>query len=241
MFLDFDGTLAPIVDHPEEATLPPATRGVLERLANACPVAIVSGRDVEDVEARVGITGIAYAGSHGFDMILPGGQRFSPIEGDGYEDALASARARLREALDGIEGAHLEAKRFSLAVHDREVEPQDREHVQAAVEKAQQAHERLTKREGKRVHELVPDVDWSKGHAVGVLEERLQDEAKAGHVLYVGDDLTDEDAFQAPQNGHGIVVRDEERATFATHALEDPHEVRVFLERLAHALEEAPG
>src|SRR3970040_492330 len=73
VFLDFDGTLAPIVDRPELAGIDPPTRNAVERLARRCTVAVVSGRDVDDVRARDGIKGIYYAGSHGFDIVGPGG------------------------------------------------------------------------------------------------------------------------------------------------------------------------
>ncbi|HEY9421471.1 MAG TPA: trehalose-phosphatase, partial [Thermoanaerobaculia bacterium] len=71
LFLDYDGTLSPIAPRPEMATLPEPTREVLRRLAGEVPVVIVSGRGREDVAALVGLDGLAYAGSHGFDIAGP--------------------------------------------------------------------------------------------------------------------------------------------------------------------------
>ena len=75
VFLDYDGTLTPIVAHPEDAVLHDRMREIVERLARRCPVAVISGRDLADVRARVAIDDIVYAGSHGFDIAGPGGLR----------------------------------------------------------------------------------------------------------------------------------------------------------------------
>src|SRR6478752_5155364 len=75
VFLDYDGTLAPIVSHPEEASLSESMRRTLRSLAARLPVAILSGRDLADVRGRVLVDGIVYAGSHGFDIAGAGGLR----------------------------------------------------------------------------------------------------------------------------------------------------------------------
>src|SRR5215470_15975620 len=75
VFLDYDGTLTPIVSHPEDAWLSESMRQTLRSLAAGLPVAILSGRDLDDVRGRVHIDGIAYGGSHGFDIAGAGGLR----------------------------------------------------------------------------------------------------------------------------------------------------------------------
>ena len=75
IFLDYDGTLTPIVSHPEKAFLSDSTRQTLRTLATQAPVAILSGRDLDDVRQRVNIGAIVYAGSHGFDIAGPRGLR----------------------------------------------------------------------------------------------------------------------------------------------------------------------
>src|SRR5215510_16384450 len=75
VFLDYDGTLTPIVSHPEDAWLPESMRETLRSLAGRLPVAILSGRDLDDVRGRVLVDGIVYAGSHGFDIAGAGGVR----------------------------------------------------------------------------------------------------------------------------------------------------------------------
>ena len=74
VFLDYDGVLTPIVEHPDLAVLSDETRQVLADLASVVTVAVVSGRDVADVRGKVQVPGIYYAGSHGFDIVSPSGE-----------------------------------------------------------------------------------------------------------------------------------------------------------------------
>src|SRR5262245_23165805 len=75
VFLDYDGTLTPIVSHPDKAFLSDSMRQTVQTLAMHAPVAILSGRDLEDLRQRVNIDAIIYGGSHGFDVAGPGGLR----------------------------------------------------------------------------------------------------------------------------------------------------------------------
>src|SRR2546421_2156883 len=123
VFLDYDGTLTPIVDHPEDAWLSHSMRQVLRELAARVPVAILSGRDLDDVRRRVDLDGIVYAGSHGFDIAGPGG--LCRQLGAEYLSILDTSEKELRQALDEIPGAQLERKRFSVAAHYRNVNEND--------------------------------------------------------------------------------------------------------------------
>src|SRR5882724_4179856 len=109
VFLDYDGTLTPIVSHPQDAWLSDSMRQTLRSLAARVPVAILSGRDLDDVRGRVHVDGIVYAGSHGFDIAGAGGLRREL--GAAYLPVLDTAETELREALDEIPGAQLERKR----------------------------------------------------------------------------------------------------------------------------------
>src|SRR5438045_9728386 len=119
VFLDYDGTLTPIVSHPQDAWLSDSMRQTLQSLAARVPVAILSGRDLDDVRGRVLVDGIVYAGSHGFDIAGAGGLRREL--GGAYLPMLDEAETELREALDEIPGAQLERKHFSVAAHYRHV------------------------------------------------------------------------------------------------------------------------
>jgi trehalose 6-phosphate phosphatase len=238
VFLDYDGTLTPIVDRPEDALLGEPTRRAVARLARSCPVAIVSGRDLADVRALVDLDGLYYAGSHGFDIAGPDGPHDPPAKAADALPALEAAEGRLRDALRGVEGALVERKRFSIAVHYRLVAGDRVTAVERAVAEAHGAQPGLRRRAGKKVFELQPDVEWDKGAAVRRLMRELGLTGADARPIYVGDDLTDEDAFRALEPpGVGIVVLDAPRETAATYRLRHPDDVRRLLEGIAAALE----
>jgi trehalose 6-phosphate phosphatase len=237
VFLDFDGTLAPIVEHPEQAALDPAARATVERLAALCPVAVISGRDLDDVRQRVAVDGILYAGSHGFDIA---GDSHAPQPGRAALPALDEAEQRLRRTLAPIDGALVDRKRFSVAVHYRLVQPKQQGAIEQAVDAVLVDHPGLRKGRGKKVFELLPDVDWDKGAAVRRLLGRLGPDASTMLPFYIGDDVTDEDAFRALRDdGLGIVVADAPRPTAARYRLHDPAEVDRFLRLLVELLDHA--
>jgi len=255
IFLDFDGTLAAITENPSDTFIPPETREAVEHLRTVCPVAVVSGRDLDDVRHLVGVEGIHYAGSHGFDVVEADGDRHR--KASEFKPDLERAADELDRALEDLPGAFLERKAFALAVHYRMLEDPARESdVEEAVDGVVAEEPRLRKTGGKKIFEVRPDVEWDKGKAVallsGLVEAEEDDPPSEGGgdgrgndrsvvPLYIGDDLTDEDAFRAiADHGVGVVVRGEEddRETAASYVLADPALVREFLERLAGELEE---
>jgi trehalose-phosphatase len=233
VFLDYDGTLTPIVARPEAAVLDPAMREIVRRLAGEVKVAVISGRDLADVRERVGLSELIYAGSHGFDIAGPGGLRKENEEAQACLPVLDGAEKALREKLASIPGAQVERKKYSVAVHYRNVAEEREAEVGDVVETIAKEHPKLRRSGGKKVYELQPGIDWHKGRAVLWLLETLGLNGSDVLPLYVGDDLTDEDAFLGLQGrGVGIVVRDEARPSAALYALENPEEVGKFLELL---------
>ncbi len=228
VFLDYDGTLTPIVPQPEDARLSDAMRATVAALARRMPVAIVSGRDLPALKDFVRLEGTYYAGSHGFDIEGPGGRAFQQPEGLALLPELDAAERELTAGLASVSGARLERKRFSVAVHWRHVEEARVPEVERAVAGVLARHPRLRRSGGKKVFEVRPDIDWHKGRAVEWLLQELGLAHEGVLPVFVGDDLTDEDAFEALQGrGLGLVVRgDEARPTAAEYALEDVEEVR---------------
>src|ERR1044071_3543659 len=149
VFLDYDGTLTPIVSHPEDAWLTDSMRQTLRELAACMPVAILSGRDLDDVRGRVHVDGIVYAGSHGFDIAGAGGLHREL--GAAYLPVLDAAETELREALDEIPGAQLELKHVSVAAHYRNVDEPDAIRVAEAVEAVAATHRELRRIDGNKV------------------------------------------------------------------------------------------
>jgi alpha,alpha-trehalase len=239
IFLDYDGTLTPIVPRPEDAVLAPAVRETVARLARLCTVAIISGRDLADVRALVGVEGLVYAGSHGFDIAGPLGSTAGGSERDRFLPLLAQAEAELRAALERLAGVQIERKKYSIAVHYRNVADADLAAVEAVVAQALARHPTLRDLPGKKVHDLQPRIDWDKGKALLHLLRTLDLDRPDVLPIYVGDDITDEDAFAALQGrGIGIVVRDEPRPTTASLALDSPQQVHRLL---AEVLERREG
>jgi alpha,alpha-trehalase len=241
VFLDYDGTLTPIVEHPDRAYFPEAAREAVKTLAKLCTVAVVSGRDLQDVRRLVGIEEVFYAGSHGFDIAGPQGQRLDYQQGSEYLPALDLAAEELKRRLEGLEGVLVERKRFAVAVHFRRVARERHGEVETLFDAVLREHPNLRKSGGKMIFELRPDIDWDKGKAVSWLLKQLDLDGPEVLPLYLGDDLTDEDAFRELRrrgDGLGIVVREEPRVTAAHYALEHTGEVREFLKALAMALKE---
>lgn len=237
VFLDYDGTLTPIVDDPDAAVLPDATRRAIRRLAKLCPVAIVSGRDRADVAALVGIDDMVVAGSHGFDITGPGWEHQYPPGADA-QPALTAAADQLDEAIGAIPGVLVERKRYAVAIHFRKVDQQRVEEIDAAVDRAVSDHPDLRRTTGKMIFELRPDLDWNKGTALEFLLGELHLDRSDIVPIYVGDDDTDEDALRVVHHrGLGVIVGDEDRPTAAHLRLTDPGEAMTFLNRLADLIE----
>jgi alpha,alpha-trehalase len=232
MFLDYDGTLTPIVSHPEDAWLSDSMRQALRELSARIPVAILSGRDLDDVRRRVDIAGVVYAGSHGFDIAGPHGLRRQM--GSEFLPKLDTAKKELQQALDGISGARVEPKRFSIAAHYRNVKEENVPRVRQAVGEVAWRHRELRKMTGKKVHELQPDIDWDKGRALMWLLETLGLGGRKVFPIYIGDDRTDEDAFRAlKKRGVAILVSEQPQPTTARYSLKTPAEVERFLRAIA--------
>ncbi|MEX2261070.1 MAG: trehalose-phosphatase [Bryobacteraceae bacterium] len=231
LFLDFDGTLAPIVEEPEKARLPERTREVLNALASRQNVALtfVSGRSIEDIERRVGIPEAIYAGNHGIEIRGGGLSFLEPRAAERRED-LATLSCGLAGKLRHIAGAFVENKGLTSSVHYRRVKEADIEEVGRVVRSCVQPLESLFEvRPGKKSFEVRPRVPWHKGAAVQWLLNRRGDSETL--PLYFGDDQTDEDAFAVLRDG--ITVRVGEGRTLAHYRLTDPLEVSEFLCRMS--------
>ncbi|BAX91218.1 trehalose-phosphate phosphatase [Mycobacterium shigaense] len=240
VFFDFDGTLSDIVNDPDAARLVAGAGEALQELAARCPVAVLSGRDLADVRTRIGLPGIWYAGSHGFELTAPDGTHHQNDAAAAAIPVLERAAAQLREQLGSIPGVVVEHKRFGVAVHYRNAARDHVAEVAAAVRSAGQ-RDALRVTTGREVIELRPDIDWDKGKTLRWVIDHLH-RAGSGSLtpVYLGDDITDEDAFDAVrEDGIPILVRhndDGDRATAARFALDNPARAAEFTERLARRL-----
>jgi trehalose 6-phosphate phosphatase len=241
VFFDFDGTLSDIVENPDSARLVEGAAEALTSLTAQCPVAILSGRDLADVRQRIGLPGIWYAGSHGFELTGPDGAHHENAEAATSIPVLEEAAAELADQLGHIPGVVVEHKRFGVAVHYRNA-ARDRVGEVAAAVRSAGRRSALRVTTGREVIELRPNVDWDKGKTLRWVLDYIHHDGQPGPLvpIYLGDDITDEDAFDAVHDdGVAIVVRhtdDGDRATAANYALDNPEQVRDFAERLARQL-----
>lgn len=239
LFLDYDGTLTPIVRRPEKALLSPSTGKLLEKL-RADPrytLAVISGRSLRDVRKLVGLRGIVYAGNHGLELAGPKIRYINP-HAKRARPLLARIARRLRRELGAVPGAAVENKGLTLTIHFRGVKAGERQLVGMIFDGITRPYRRKRKirvARGKCVFEVRPPVKWNKGTMVLWILKRTEAIRKGEEILpvYLGDDLTDEDAFQA-LSGRGItvLVGDPNPLSRAGYRLSGVREVRTFLRKL---------
>jgi trehalose 6-phosphate synthase/phosphatase len=197
LFLDYDGTLTPLVTQPDDARLGDAAREILQEAARTpnLDIAIVSGRGLDDLRERVGVPGLTYVGDHGFAIEGPGIAYRHPAAAHSAEDLDAAARDL--DAI-GVPGAWVERKAYTIAYHLRGA-PEDRVAAASRLAQAVVRRHRLAATSGHHVVEGRPDLDWHKGRAVlhVLLHRHGTDWPSRVRALYVGDDRTDEDAFRS--------------------------------------------
>jgi len=237
---DYDGTLTPIVSRPEEAVLPPEVRAKLRALVAkpALSVGIISGRALPEVKALVAVDGVYYAGNHGLEIEGPHLSYINPIA-TASRALLEELARKLSERLGHIEGVIIEDKGLSLSVHYRLVRESDQAQaaqIFAQVTSPQLERGRIRVTSGKKVWEVRPPIDWHKGKAVETIVREIKASLSLRQALsiYLGDDLTDEDAFRAVHRlgGWSILVGQENPLSQASLFLDSPVQVSVFLSRL---------
>ncbi|KAK2655798.1 hypothetical protein Ddye_008850 [Dipteronia dyeriana] len=245
MFLDYDGTLSPIVDDPDQAFMSNKMRKTVKKLAKCFPTAIVSGRCRDKVYNFVKLAELYYAGSHGMD--IKGPETGSQNKKSDHESILCQPASEFLPMIDEVyqklvektkstPGAKVENNKFCLSVHYRCVDEKKWSEVAQQVRSVMKEYPKLLLTQGRKVFEIRPTIKWDKGKALEFLLESLGF-ANCTDVfpVYIGDDRTDEDAFKILRDrgqGFGILVSKSPKETNASYSLEEPKEVRSFLRRL---------
>ncbi|MBI3314398.1 MAG: trehalose-phosphatase [Candidatus Omnitrophica bacterium] len=236
LFLDYDGTLAPIAQRPEKAVLACAMRSLLQDLAAApaCRVCVVSGRALADIKELIGVGNIGYVGNHGFEMDVPDFV-LGNFDLARTGEVLGLLKEEIGKAISFFEGAFVEDKGITLSVHYRLVRPRSEGPIKRLLEditKPFVARGEVRVSLGKKVFEIKPLIDWDKGRAVvWLLGEHQKACGTVPAVVYIGDDRTDEDAFEA-LTGRGITIKVGEGATAAEYHVKDQNEVIVLLKAI---------
>lgn len=231
ILLDYDGTLTPIVDRPENAYISSETRNLLKTLAKkrGYKVGIISGRILEDIKKRVGLEDLYYAGNHGLELSGPGIEFVHP-EAKELVGNISKISGELKIKLEGVEGVIVEDKILTLSIHYRTTPAEKIELVKQKVLEVLSRWQHLNLTYGKKVLEVKPRLDWNKGKAAQLLIEKVAPESLP---IYAGDDSTDEDAFLQLSRGVTILVTNTPIQTSARYYLRDADEVKEFLKQLA--------
>ncbi|XP_059450612.1 probable trehalose-phosphate phosphatase J [Corylus avellana] len=254
VFLDYDGTLSSIVNDPDKAFMTDEMRSAVDEVAKCFPTTIVTGRSRDKAVEFVKLKDLCYAGSHGMHISIPSAflKNATSVDQTHITDEqgfinfyaakkflykLKKIKKKLQEKTKGIRGAIVEDNKFCISVHFRCVDEENVDNVKKIVDSVIKSYPDFRKGEGNKVMEVRPNIEWNKGHALGYLLNTLGFDAYNADVLplYIGDDLTDEDAFKFIKNlgrGFPIVVSSMPKRTDASFSLRDTMEVMDFLTKL---------
>ncbi|XP_027357873.1 probable trehalose-phosphate phosphatase J [Abrus precatorius] len=245
VFLDYDGTLSPIVSDPEKAFMSRKMRATLKGIARHFPTAIVTGRCRDKVYSFVKLAELYYAGSHGMDITGPTKSQ-SPKKGNNkavlfqpasqFLPMIDEVYKILLEKTKSVPGATVENNKFCLSVHFRCVDEKSWATLAEKVRLVLNEYPQLRLTQGRKVLEIRPTIKWDKGKALEFLLKSLgYENSNDVFPIYIGDDRTDEDAFKVLRSrgqGIGILVSRVPKETDASYTLQDPSEVEQFLRRL---------
>ena len=237
LMTDYDGTLTPIVDDPADAVLATRTREDLARLARSprAGVAVISGRGLEDLRARVALDDVIYAGCHGLEIEGPN-LLFRHPDALAQQAMLWAVGDVLVRRAPSVRGMRVETKGLAVAVHYRHVAADEIRRVEIELARAiSEQGSRLKIFHGSKVIEVLPQVAWTKGECALWIQERLRASLPEPALwLYLGDDWTDEHAFEV-LSGQALTIRvgDAVPASKAAYRLHDVSEVHQLLALLA--------
>ncbi len=237
--LDYDGTLTPIVKNPAKGVLSASGRNLLRALKKlqGVRIALISGRSLKSLKKMVRVPGMIYAGNHGFELEGFGMKRVHPAA-LATRSVMRRIVGKLKTDCRLIPGLLIENKTYSLSVHYRRLPAKEIPAAKSLLLKSigpflKSSQVILT--DGKKVWEIRPAAEWNKGTTLVWLFARVFSEGP-GHIhpLYIGDDLTDEDAFKALKN-RGTVIKvtgKQKEHSHAVYRLRSPREVLEFLKKI---------
>lgn len=237
LFLDYDGTLTPIVKDPKDAYLDKGTKNLLSELSklNKCNIAVISGRALKDIKKRVGIKNIYYAGNHGIEIDIGRCSSVNIIPAEIRELIKVIKRGFLNR-LESIKGFLIEDKGIVLALHYRNVSAKNVPYLKKVFKDIVSPYilsGMLKYVKGDKVFEIRPVLNFDKGRCCLYILKQLKLYSKKVLIIYIGDDITDEDAFQAlKEKGIMIFVKRERRSSSAEYYADSVKEVVEFLKKI---------
>jgi len=228
LFLDFDGTLAPIVEHPDAVSVPLNTMNAIAWLAKTSALAIVTGRRIDDIDRFMSPLKLPVAGVHGLERRSADGViHGAPIS----EEELKNVSEQLATFVIRNPGLILEPKRGSIALHYRQ-RPDLAGECAAAVAEFTASFSELDVLPGKMVLEIKAGFA-TKGDAIRAFMSEVPFLGR--QPFFAGDDVTDEEAFPAVSRRGGITVRIGEGESTAMYRSSGPEQFSEWLTALAHS------
>ena len=232
LLFDFDGTLSPIVEHPDDAVLPEKWRKYLTELDSKAnlKIGIVTGRAYSDVEKRLGLEDVLIAANHGCEIWKAGKQIFK--KGDEHKVDIDRFGRLVDEEFANIAGLIIEKKDYSIAVHYRMVKSSLQDAVIDAFIRISEElidDNRFEIMRGKKLLEIRPKDFWDKGKAVTWISENY---APDSYICYFGDDVTDEDAFKAVGNKGLTVMVGQCTGSFAEYYIDEIEDAKILFDYL---------
>lgn len=241
IFLDFDGTLAPIAQTPKEAALSERARGILKALSGdpRLSIAFISGRGLEDIKNKIALKDIIYAGNHGLEIEGPK-IKFRPLVPGRYRAVIERIKNDLEQRLALFKGVFVEDKGLILSLHYRLADKIKIPQIKTIFHETIISYlvkGRIKIKPGKMVLEVGPPTEWDKGKVVLWLLARQQFGLEKKEILpiYIGDDLSDEDAFKALRKKGLTIFVGSRRDYSARYYLKDSQQVVEFLNRILEA------
>jgi len=250
LLFDYDGTLTPIMERPGIAILSEETRQLIKSLSHKRHfiVGVVSGRGLSDIQSKVGVNDIIYVGNHGFEIEGPALNYAHPINNK-IKSIMVTLSQMLSDSLSSIRSVIVEDKGSTVSIHYRLVKKKEMDRVKNIIERVIETASLSDKAtpasmhrsgvkiiHGKKVYEIRPNVYWHKGMATKLIIEKYGGKRGKDAFLpvYVGDDLTDEDAFKVIENldGVSIYVGGVNPQSMARYYLRTCKEVNKFMKKL---------
>jgi trehalose 6-phosphate phosphatase len=211
-------------------------KDLLAELSKKYTVAVITGRDMDDVKKLIGLDNLIYAGSHGFRISGPDGLYMEHEKTPVLLPELSIIENELLELQRKYKGVQVDRKRYAVGLHYRNAKDEDIENILSDFDEVLGNNPGYKKGTGKKIVEMKPDLDWHKGKALlWILDELRLIHDESVLPIYIGDDDTDEDAFEALETdgtGIGIMVEHSGKPTHAPYSLKDVDEVA----RLFHKL-----
>jgi len=232
LLLDFDGTLTPLMPDPNFVFLDGTVRRVLTEIQETgrFSIGIISGRSLEEIQSRIGIDGVVYAGNHGMEIVGPG-FRFVDQMALAVREDLQLLALRFKSELKQLQNFQIRNKGLSITIHwNTPFLPDNHEEVRSVViDAVADGSGRFTVRDAKNSLDIVPNTYWNKGSAAFWINNHIGIPSR--NSMYVGDDCTDEDVFQTLPDAITVKVGPDLN-TYARYVLKDSDEVLTLLKLL---------